>query len=72
MHSRPSVTTRLEFEKDEGVGFADSRRKSIQLCRLPFDQAEGFLPPNRPLLPDESFGLILFHCSSLEWQRRLS
>jgi hypothetical protein len=32
----------------EGVAFEDSRRKSIQLCRLPFNRAEGFLPPNRP------------------------
>jgi hypothetical protein len=63
MHSRPSVTTRLEFEKVRALllQIAEENQSICAPCLLTVPKV--FCRPIVPLLQDESFGLIPFHCS---------
>src|ERR1700730_16665312 len=63
MHSRPSVTTRLEFEKVRALllQIAEENQSICAPCLLTVRKV--FYHPIVPLLQDESFGLIPFHCS---------
>ena len=72
MHSRPSVTTRLEFEKVRALllQIAEENQSICAPCLLTVPKV--FCRPIVPLLQDEPFGLTPFHPRPRIWPQRLS